>query len=151
MATYDFSASALIPAPAQKVYNLIADYRNGHPRILPKPHFVSLNVEQGGYGAGTVINFQMRVLGRTQSFHSRIKEPKPGRVLVEIDMNTGATTTFTVEPRKGGQEAFVTIATTVNVANGVFGRLQGWLTSLLLRPIYVKELDQLAAVATENK
>ena len=43
------SASALIQAPAQQVYAIIADYGNGHPRILPKPYFVSPTVEQGGW------------------------------------------------------------------------------------------------------
>jgi len=151
MAKHSVSASALISAPAQKIYDLIADYRNGHPRILPKPYFVSLEVEQGGYGAGTLINFQMKLMGRIQSFHSTITEPKPGSVLVETDMNTGSFTTFTVDPRSNGQEAFVTITTTTDVPNGIPGKIQGWLTTRLLRPIYLKELDQLAAVAKEQK
>lgn len=150
MAKHDVSASALIPAPARKVYNLIADYRNGHPRILPRPYFVSLDVEQGGYGEGTLINFQMKLMGRIQSFHSLITEPEPGHQLVETDLNTGAATTFSVEPRQNGQQAFVTITTTIDVPNGIMGKLQGWLTGQLLRPVYIKELDQLALVATER-
>jgi len=150
MAKHSLSASKLISSPAQRIYGLIADYRNGHPRILPKPYFVSLSVEQGGYGAGTVINFQMQLMGRIQLFHSTITEPDPGHILVETDMNTGAVTTFTVEPRLEGQEAFVTITTTTNVPDGIVGKIQGWLTSQLLRPIYLKELDQLAAVAKET-
>jgi Polyketide cyclase / dehydrase and lipid transport len=150
MAKHSLSASKLISSPAQRIYGLIADYRNGHPRILPKPYFVSPSVEQGGYGAGTVINFQMHLMGRIQSFHSKITEPDPGHILVETDMNTGAVTTFTVEPRLEGQEAFVTITTTTNVPDGIVGKIQGWLTTQLLRPIYLKELDQLAAVAKET-
>ena len=150
MAKHDVSASQLISAPAQKVYDLIADYRNGHPRILPKPYFISLYVEQGGYGAGTVINFQMRLMGRTQSFHARITEPEPGRRLVETDMNTGAVTTFHVDPRSDGQEAFVTITTTTTIPDGILGKIQGWLTTQLLRPIYEKELAQLATFAKEQ-
>ena len=150
MAKHSVSASALISAPAQKVYDLIADYQHGHPRILPKPYFISLEVEQGGYGAGTVINFQMKLVGRIQSFHSNITEPKPGSVLVETDRNTGAVTSFTVEHRSNGQEAFVTITTMTDMPNGILGKIQGWLTTQLLRPIYLKELDQLAAVATEQ-
>ena len=150
MAKHSLSATKLISSPAQIVYDLIADYREGHPRILPKPYFVSLEVEQGGYGAGTVINFQMKLMGRIQSFHSTISEPEPGHILVETEMNGGAVTTFTVEPRSNGQEAFVTIATTTDVPNGIIGRIQGWLTTQLLRPIYLKELDQLAAVANEQ-
>lgn len=151
MAKHTVSASRLVSAPARKVYDIIADYRDGHPRILPKPYFVSLNVEQGGYGAGTVIGFQMQFMGRTQSFHSNITEPEPGHLLMETDMNSGAVTSFTVDPRTDGQEAFVTIATTTTVPDGVAGKVQGWLTNRLLRPIYEKELDQLAVVAKEHR
>jgi polyketide cyclase/dehydrase/lipid transport protein len=150
MAKHSLSASKLISSPTQIVYDLIADYRNGHPRILPTPYFVSLEVEQGGYGAGTVINFQMKLMGRIQSFHSRITEPEPGRILVETDMNTGAVTTFTVDPRSATEEAFVTFTTTTDVPNGLIGKIQGWLTTQLLRPIYLKELDQLAEIAKEQ-
>lgn len=150
MAQHRVSASALIPTPATKVYALIADYRNGHPRIVPKPYFVSLTVDQGGVGAGTVITFQMKLMGRLQTFHSIIAEPEPGRVLTETDTATGAVTTFTVEPRAGGEQAFVTITTDTQVADGLAGRIQGWLTTRLLHPIYVKELAQLAAVAADD-
>jgi hypothetical protein len=150
VAKHSVSASGLISAPAQKVYDLIADYKGGHPRILPKPYFVSLEVEQGGYGAGTVINFQMKLMGRIQSFHSDVTEPKPGHILIETDRNTGAVTTFSVDPRSNGQESFVTITTTTDVPNGMLGKIQGWLTTQLLRPIYLKELDQLAVVAKEQ-
>ena len=148
MAQHRVSASALIPAPAAKVYALIADYRNGHLRILPKPYFVSLTVDKGGVGAGTVITFQMKLMGRLQTFHSVIAEPEPGRVLTETDINTPSTiSTFTVEPRAGGDQAFVTITTDTEVPEGLAGRIQGWLTTRLLHPVYVKELAQLATVA----
>ena len=150
MAKHSLSASALIAVSVKSTYDLIANYRDGHPRILPKPYFVSLNVEQGGYGAGTVINFQMKLLGRIQSFHAMITEPEPGRILVETNLNSGIVTTFTVDPRAGGQHCFVTITTTTEVPDGVAGKIQGWLTAQLLRPIYEKELRQLAAVAKEQ-
>lgn len=150
MAHHQISASALIEAPAHQIYTIIADYSEWHPKILPKPPFVALTVEEGGYGAGTVVRFQMRLLGRLQEFHADITEPEPGRILVESDRNTGAITTFTVEPRQNGQAAFVTIATTTTVRDGLLGRVEGWLTTRLLRPTYVKELAQLAAVAAES-
>jgi hypothetical protein len=150
MAKHSFSASKLIAAPAQRIYDLIADYKNGHPRILPKPYFISLDVEQGGYGAGTVITFQMKLMGRIQSFHSMITEPEPGRTLVETELNSGSITTFNVEPRTGGQQAYVTITTATEVPGSILGKIQGWLTKQLLYPIYVKELNQLAAVAKEQ-
>ncbi len=150
MAQHRVSASAVIAAPAAKVYALIADYRDGHPRILPKPYFVSLIVEQGGVGAGTVITFQMKLMGRLQTFHAIIAEPEPGRVLTETYTATGTVTTFTVEPRAGGQQAFVTISTDMQVPDKLADMIQGWLMTRLLHPIYVKELAQLAAVAAQD-
>ena len=150
MAQQRITASSLIQAPARQVYAIIADYRNGHPRILPKPYFVALSVEEGGIGAGTVVTFQMKVAGSLRTFHSVITEPEPGRVLVETDSSAGTVTTFTVDPRDNGQQAHVTITTDTEVRDGVFGKMQGWMPERLLRPIYVKELEQLAAVATSQ-
>lgn len=146
MAAHQFSASALIQAPPQTVYAIIADYRHGHPQILPKPPFVSLVVEQGGTGAGTVILTHMRVLGQVQSFRAVITEPEPGRVLVETT-DTGYITSFTVEPRADGQQAYVTIATEMTPRPGIAGAMERWLVPRLLRPAYVKELGNLAALA----
>ena len=145
MAINRVSASALIPAPAGKVYGIIADYWDGHPHILPKPWFVSLEVVEGGVGAGTVVDFSMRLMGRVQHFHSTISEPQPGRVLVETN-DTGAVTSFTVEPQPN-QQCRVTIVTETTVRDGIAGKIEGWLTNRLLHPIYVAELAQLADYA----
>jgi len=61
MPSHRVSASAEVKAPAEKVYAILADYRHGHPQIVRRPPFGSLEVEQGGFGAGTVIRYQMRV------------------------------------------------------------------------------------------
>ena len=148
MAMHRVSATKVIPASAVRVYDLLADYREGHPSILPKPEFISLTVEQGGRGAGTVVSFQMKLMGRVQTFHSAITEPEPGRVLVETDMNTGAVTTFMIEPREAGRQAQVTITTDTQGRDGIVGKAQGWMTTRLLRPIYIKELEQLADVVS---
>ncbi len=149
MTTHQFSASALIQTPAQDLYAIIADYHHGHPQILPQPPFVSLEVEQGGIGAGTVIRVDMRVLGRLQTFRAVITEPEPGRVLVETNDN-GYVTTFMVEPRAEGQQGYVTIATEMRGRGGVLGNLERWFVRRLLQPVYVKELEQLAAVAAKR-
>ena len=41
-------------APAAKVYEVLSDYQEGHPAILPRKYFIDLTVEEGGRGAGTV-------------------------------------------------------------------------------------------------
>lgn len=139
------SASRLIQAPARELYAILADYRERHPRILPRPPFVSLVVEQGGVGAGTVIRCEMRVLGRVQTFHAAITEPDPGRVLVETT-DTGYITTFTVRPLADGQRAEVMISTEI-ARRGIVGALEVRLASRLLQPTYVRELEQLERVA----
>ena len=151
MELHTISATAEIAAPADRLYGLIADYHDGHQRILPKPPFVSLDVEQGGVGAGSHIRVVMRVLGRNQTFRATVAEPEPGRVLVETT-DTGMITTFSVVPHANQAAAAttVTIATTMTVRAGIVGKLQAWFFSRLLQPIYVKELAHLAAVAKQE-
>ncbi|MFZ1756533.1 MAG: SRPBCC family protein [Caldilineaceae bacterium] len=145
MAINRISASAVIPATAEKVYGIIADYHNGHPHILPKPYFLSLEVVEGGVGAGTVVAFSMRLMGRVQNFRATVSEPELGRVLVETN-DSGPVTSFTVDPQPNGQ-CRVTIVTETTVRDGIAGKIEGWMTHRLLHPIYVKELAQLAEYA----
>lgn len=149
------TASKIIHAPAQTIYNIIADYRNSHPAILPKPYFLSLDVEEGGVGAGTVVRFQMRILGQTQSFRALITEPEPGRVLQETDMDTHVPTTFTVLPL--GHENHTKVTITTELKNRGF--VEGLIAKSLLQKIYARELALLADIsensaggyASENK
>lgn len=147
MAAYRFSVSALISAAPQDLYAILADYHQGHPAILPRPPFVSLTVEEGGRGAGTIIRVHMRVMGKLQTFRAVVTEPEPGRVLVEQN-DDGYVTTFTVDPRAEGRQAYVTITTEITGRAGMRGTLERWFVSRLLRPVYVKELALLQAVAT---
>jgi hypothetical protein len=151
MVQHALSVSALIEHPADLLYRIIADYRDGHPHIIPKPPFVLLRVEEGGVGAGTIIYVEMKLLGKLQSFRARVTEPEPGRVLVEADPESSLVTTFIVEPRDGGQRAYVTITTQMKVRDGVLGKLQGFMATKLLHPVYVKELKQLSDFAASRK
>jgi hypothetical protein len=87
--------------------------------------------------------------GRKLPFRAAITEPEPGRVLVESYLdNNGAVTTFTIDPGSAPADSRVTISTELPVRAGLLGRIERALTTLLLRPIYVKELENLARVAT---
>ena len=88
-------------------------------------------------------------MGRLQTFRATITEPEPGRVLVETN-DTGYVTTFTVDPRAEGQHAYVTITTEMTGKGGLFASLERWFVKRLLQPVYVKELEQLAAVAAKQ-
>ena len=147
--TYRVKASARVDAPADVVYGIIADYRNGHPHILPKKYFEWLEVEQGGRGEGTVIRFQMRVLGRTRVLRAAVTEPEPGRVLVETDTGGyGPVTTFTVEPAGSGSQ--VTFSTELTSAAGPLGVVERFVLRRVLRRVYARELEQLGRVAVER-
>lgn len=142
------TASAPIPARPERVYSIIANYHEGHPRIVPK-QFSGMVVEQGGIGAGTIIRFQMSVFGKKQTYRAAITEPDPGRVLVETDLDAnGAVTTFTVAHGAAPADCHVTISTELPVRSGFLGFIERILSTQLLRPMYVKELANLARVAT---
>ena len=146
MPIIEFQASRIVPAPPRIVYSVIADYRDGHPRILPKPPFLDLVVEQGGYGAGTVFRCGTRLLGRTQTFRAIISEPEPGRVLVEKFIDQDSQTIFTVDHEADPNQSRVTFHTVMNVP-GIAGYFQKWMVPRLLLPIYKQELENLAVHA----
>jgi hypothetical protein len=142
------TASAIIPARKDRVYSILSNYKDGHPRILPR-QFQELIVERGGIGAGTVIRFQMRMFGKKQTYRATITEPEAGRVLVETYLDgNDAVTTFIVDPGTAPADSRVTISTELAVRSGFAGYLEKKLSTLLLRPIYVQELANLARVAT---
>lgn len=148
MPNINIEASADVPAPAPIVYGLIADYRDGHPSILPPRYFEELVVEEGGRGAGTRIRFTMKAFGRRETSRARISEPEPGRVLVETVEGSGIVTTFTVVPAPDGFTR-VTIATSYPTAGA-----RGWLERLFvpayLRRVYRAELSLIARRAAER-
>ena len=146
MAEIRVTSSAVIPAPPPIVYGVIADYRGGHPSILPPKYFQNLQVEEGGIGAGTSITFQMRVFGRTHRLFARISEPEPGRRLDETYPDTGMVTTFTVDPEAAGKRSRVTITTAYTKA-GLAGWLEQWVVPRYLRTVFATELDLLAIEA----
>lgn len=146
------SQSALLNASAEDAYALIADYREGHPRIVPPEHFSDLEVEQGGYGEGTIIRFNTTVLGATQSSYQRVTEPEPGHVLVEqdIDSTRNVITTFTVTPVEQGRMCRVGIATVMNARAGLPGVIEGFLIRRVFPRIYRKELALLERAAQQD-
>ena len=143
----DVSASRAIAAPPEVVYGIIADYRVGHPSILPPKWFGPLTVEEGGVGAGTRIRFSMRGMGPARPAEAIVAEPEPGRVLTETYLATGAVTTFTVEPAPGG--CTITFRTTWT-PRGVQGLFERLLVPGYLRRVFRDELDLLERRAEEQ-
>lgn len=145
MSTIRVSAESDIAAPAERVYRILANYRDHHPKILP-PAFSNFAVEEGGIGAGTVIRFNLTTAGRTDSARQRIDEPDPGRVLREIDLDRDLVTTFTVTPN--GDGSHLRIETVWN-ESGPLGLVMRFLAPRLLAPIYGEELRNIDRYARE--
>jgi len=139
-------ATGEIQAPAEKVYAILADYRQHHPHVLPAAYFTALVVEEGGVGAGTVFRAEMNVYGSKRAFRMRVAEPKPGRVLSETDLATGLLTTFAVTSADANR-CTVTITTIWQAAPGLAGWLQGVTLPAFMRRIYHAELRQLDVYA----
>jgi hypothetical protein len=135
-------ATRSLDAPAAAVYDVLADYDDGHPRILPEKYFSNLVVEEGGRGEGTVIRLEMHMLGGTRTARAMIREPVPGRVLTETYPDSGAVTTFNVQPRNDGQRTQLTITTAWH-SPGFRGVLERWMVPPLLRKIFRAEMTKL--------
>lgn len=139
MKTLQIEANAVVRAPAGKVYGILADFREHHGNITPKAYFGPTEVEQGGYGAGTVIRFNMNVLGRTLACRSIITEPEPGRVLMETETNSGTVTKFIVQP-VGDGTSNVSILSDYQIHAAPIGWIERVLLKRVIPPIYREEL-----------
>lgn len=145
MPEYTFQVARVIRAPAAKLHAIIADYRVGHPSILPRPPFGALDVEAGGFGDGTVIRFDLKLMGQWHTTRARITEPQPGRRLDETDLAGNFVTSYLFETL-GATETRITIRTVARIrAWGPFGWIEGAITPRILKPIYERELDLLTA------
>jgi uncharacterized protein YndB with AHSA1/START domain len=135
------TATTTIDAPPALVYQVFADYRQHHPRILPAA-FSNFAIQEGGVGAGTKFTFDLRVLGRVKHYAGVAVEPEPGRLLVEKYPAEDSETSFLVEPAGSGSR--VTIATEFNGKGGFAGTVERWLAGRILLPMYADELDRVA-------
>ncbi len=140
--------SMVIDAKPEAIYALLVDYRSGHPQVLPKQYFKSLEIESGGKGAGTVFRTRVRTGGAEREYHMRVTEPAPG-VLMETDIPTDLFTTFTVTPVQGGRQASLEIATEWT-SPGIRGFFERLFSPSVMRRMFREELHQLAEVVKDK-
>jgi len=148
MTSIHVSSERIIPAPADAVYALLTDYREGHPSILP-PAFSDYAVLAGGQGAGTRIRFRLTLAGRSREAEGVVSEPEPGLLLREDYPRDGSVTEFTVAPV--GAQSRLRIETTLPRSRGPAGLLERFLVPRLLKPLYADELDRIEQWATSRR
>jgi ribosome-associated toxin RatA of RatAB toxin-antitoxin module len=137
----------LVGAPADRVYQLIADHRDHHPKFLP-PNFSNFEIERGGVGAGTIITFTITAGSRSRNYRMRVDEPDPGRVLTESDTTSSLVTIWTVTPE--GDQSRVRIETRWEGAPGLAGFFERLFAPPAMRRIYNDELRRLDRYAREQ-
>ena len=144
--TFRVRHTATIDAAASTLYGIIADYRAGHPSILPEPWFTNLVVDEGGVGEGTRFHFDVRAFGQSQTLECVVTEPAPGRMLVESYPTTGVVTSFGVVPRAGGGSD-VTIDSLIPWRPGLAGLVERAMLPRFLRRLFATELRNLERVS----
>ncbi len=142
--------SAVIEARPEEIYAVVADYRHGHPQIVPQEYLRDLEVEAGGYGAGTIIRFRARAFGIERPARSIISEPEPGRVLMETEMISHIVTTYTLTPQSEGK-TMLQIASQWQSSRNPFVALQQAFYPKLMRSMDAKELELIAAFVSNKK
>ena len=116
-----------VDAPMERVWALLRDYRRARPRLLTE-HFSDYAVHQGGEGAGTVIEYRLRV-GRHQGRHViAVQEPVAGRMLRERDRTSALVSTWTLTP--GGEGELTVLRLAVALRDP---QTSGWLARVRAR------------------
>ncbi|MEV0790041.1 SRPBCC family protein [Kribbella sp. NPDC050459] len=147
MPTVTASAERTIDAPADKVYQYLADM-HVHAQLLPRP-FYDFQVEQGGVGAGSIVGYKIDFAGGVRQLRMQVTEPEPGRTLVQTDTNdSGLIITFTVTPQ--GDQALVNIASSFDGETGVAGFVERIIAPRRLHRVYTEELARLDSHARQT-
>jgi ribosome-associated toxin RatA of RatAB toxin-antitoxin module len=158
MSQVHVEVTGVIEAQAEEIYDIVGDYREGHPQIMPRKYFPQMTVEKGGKGVGTVVKLTVRFMGQEQYFRMEVIEAQPGRWILEREADTGLTTTsYKFEPLNGGSQTRLTIATDFTPSSGVKGLMEKLFNPAVMRRMYNAELRQIAdyfrthkQVATSN-
>jgi Polyketide cyclase / dehydrase and lipid transport len=134
------SASKDVAAAPERVLELLRDYRDTRPRLLPD-NYSAYRVEAGGQGAGTVIAYHFAAGRRERDYRLRVAETD--NTLREQDELSSFVSVWTVTPAGGGSQ--VTLEGSWDGAAGIGGIFEGLFAPLALRRIYGEILTRLAA------
>jgi hypothetical protein len=132
-----------IPAPRERVHQVLTDYVGGRPRIQPPANYRDYRVLQGGRGAGTQVSYRLRVGRRERPYEVEVSEPSPGATLVERDRNSSLVTTWTLVPTTDGTATNLKLSTAWQGHDGVGGFFERTFAPRGLRRVYDELLDRL--------
>lgn len=139
------SAERFISVPTEIVYRCIADFQHHHQHFLPS-QFGNYLVEEGGFGAGTVVSFTSTLGGRLRKFRVKIEEPEQN-VLIERDLLSDLTTKTTIIDQENG--CVVRFETIWESSKGFIGTLERIFAPKMMQKMYIDELTRLEHYAKQ--
>ena len=144
MAQVEVKVARDIAAPPQRVFELLADYAETRPQLLPDA-YSNYRVVTGGSGEGTEYAVHLTAGRRERDLAMTVSEPGPLR-LEERDGNSSLRTTWTVH--EAGEGSAVNVHTSWTGAGGFPGLMERTFAPLGLRKLYGEMLQRLDAKAT---
>jgi hypothetical protein len=149
MAQVEATTQREIAAPTQTVFDTLADYREGRPKLLPE-HYSEYEVREGGDGAGTLVHWKLQATKkRVRDCLLEVSEPAEGE-LVEKDRNSSMVTTWRVTPGSAADTSRVTVTTVWNGAGGIGGFFEKTFAPKGLARIHDGVLARLAAQTEQS-
>ncbi|MEU8966977.1 SRPBCC family protein [Streptomyces sp. NPDC048491] len=143
MAQVEATTERIVAADPETVFDILADYKDGRPKLLPE-HFSEYEVREGGDGEGTLVHWKLQATSkRVRDCLLEVTEPTDGQ-LVERDRNSSMVTTWTVTPAGEGRSKVV-VSTVWNGAGGIGGFFERTFAPKGLGRIYDAILAKLAA------
>ncbi|GGU12646.1 MULTISPECIES: SRPBCC family protein [Streptomyces] len=142
MAQVEATTERIVAADPETVFDTLADYKDGRPKLLPE-HFSEYQVREGGDGEGTLVHWKLQATSkRVRDCLLEVTEPTDGQ-LVEKDRNSSMVTTWTVTPAGEGRSKVV-VSTVWNGAGGIGGFFERTFAPKGLGRIYDAMLAKLA-------
>ncbi|MEA2614974.1 MAG: hypothetical protein QOE72_757 [Chloroflexota bacterium] len=136
-------AEGQVPAPPAEVYAFLTDYRR-RPEILPA-NYQDYRVEEGGFGAGTLVAYRFKAGPRERDYRVRAETPD-GSTLVERDEESTLVTTWRVSPAGAGST--VRVETRWQGASGMGGFFERTFAPRALSRVYADMLSRLATAVS---
>ncbi|MFD7163876.1 SRPBCC family protein [Streptomyces violascens] len=142
MAQVEATTERIVAADPETVFDTLADYKDGRPKLLPE-HFSEYQVREGGDGEGTLVHWKLQATSkRVRDCLLEVTEPTDGQ-LVEKDRNSSMVTTWTVTPAGEGRSKVV-VSAVWNGAGGIGGFFERTFAPKGLGRIYDAMLAKLA-------
>ncbi|MBZ4504452.1 SRPBCC family protein [Mycobacterium avium subsp. hominissuis] len=141
----DVSYSLAVTAPPERIFELLSDYENARPTLLPAPYYTDYRVLRGGHGPGTVASWILHFTRtRFREIEAAVVDARH-LTLVERDNNSTLTTSYTVAPLDEGepQRSLVTAQTSWHGAGGVMKYIERLLAPAMMRKIHAAFLANL--------